>query len=31
MQKMGVRFKKRVVNIIEGVIYSSLFVNQKRN
>ena len=27
---MGIRFEKRVVNIIEGVINSTLFVNQKK-
>lgn len=27
---MGVRFENRVVNIIEGVINLSLFVNQKK-
>ena len=27
---MGIRFEKHVVNIIEGVINSSLLVNQKK-
>ena len=27
---MGIRFEKRVVNIIEGVINSTLVVNQKK-